>query len=173
MAVGRDAHRDEARKIALEPRLVEAEPFEHAGPEILDQHVGARKQRVQDGLGPGLPEIDAQRALVAVGGREIAADVGRERRRAVAQAITLGALHLDHVGAEIAEQLRAKRPREDAPQIDDADAGERAGDWVGSCHGYAIVDRWEGRQTVRSAASPSAPGVGLAKNGRPRSTGPW
>ena len=35
------------------------------------------------------------------------------------------ALHLDHVGAEIGEQLAAPGTREDSGEFEDADAGER------------------------------------------------
>jgi len=46
----------------------------------------------------------------------------------------VGVLHLDHVGAQIAEQHRAVRARELVREVEDAEAVERAGRHHGSVY---------------------------------------
>jgi hypothetical protein len=64
-------------------------------------------------------------------------------------------LDLDHVGAEIAEDHRAERPREVLAQVDDADAGER--DLAG---GAVAVAR--DRRAHRDAPAPAIAGMSSA-----------
>ena len=80
-----------------------------------------------------LRDVDRDRALVAVGAEIVGAlrgrlpvlalDVGRAPVAGVVAGA--GALDLDHVGAEVAQELRAGRPRQDAGQVEHADAGQR------------------------------------------------
>jgi hypothetical protein len=51
-------------------RLVEAEAFHRAGPEILHQHVGAGDQLAHDRSRFGPLEVERQRSLAAVRGDE-------------------------------------------------------------------------------------------------------
>ena len=76
-SVAADPEMDEGRVERRERRVVEAEPVEAADPEVLDEHVGLRQEPAQDRRTLGLPEVEPDRALVAVD-REV---VGRGPRR--------------------------------------------------------------------------------------------
>src|SRR5690606_17974827 len=80
--------------------------------------------------------------------------LAHHRQRALPFAVE--AFHLDHVGAEIGEQLGAVGPEHHLGEVQDADAVERAG-WDSS-HGIPLFDRngWESgvsRSRGGSAAS--------------------
>ena len=65
---------------------------------------------------------------------------GCRQRRHGAHAVALGRLHLDHLGAEIAQDLRAVGAQDDGGQIEDAQAfeqGDHAGAMVGWNSGMA------------------------------------
>ena len=109
----------------------EAPALEGAGPEVLDQHVGGGDQAAEDlgALGGGQAERDG--ALVA---RDLRPpDRGAVERRAVAAHAVAGlrVLDLDHLGAEVAEDLAGQGPGQDRRGVDDAEAGERS---VGGSH---------------------------------------
>ncbi len=120
-----DGDQHEPRPARAQALPVVAELRERARPEVLDQHVGAREQALEDCAVPSLFEIEIDRLLAAIHRGEVGGARGREgadRARIVAAA---RALHLDHARAEIGEHQRAVGPREDARQIDDERAGER------------------------------------------------
>jgi len=70
--------------------------------------------------------IDRDRALIAVEHREVEAvfplHIAQLRARDIADTRSLD---LDNVGAHVAEQLRAGRPRLHVREIEDAHAGQR------------------------------------------------
>ena len=113
-----------------EPVLLQA-----AGLEVLDQHVAMADQPPGQGGALRLGDIQAERALVAVRREEIGAFAGLlavwagQERRAPAAGIVAGAgpLDLDHVGAQVAQQLGAAGSRQDAGEIEDPQAVKRAG----------------------------------------------
>ena len=90
--------------------------------EILDQHVGIGGQRAHLRLALGALEIDRDRLLAAVAGVEIGAPARRRRDegRSPCARIVAGArpLDLDHLGAEIGEQLPGPGPGEDPRQLE-------------------------------------------------------
>ena len=92
-------------------------------------HVGLGDQSADLGLAIGAFEIDRDRALAAVAAVEIgraALGVGDEGRAPAARVVArAGALDLDHLGAEIGEQLSRPRPRQDARELDHPYPGER------------------------------------------------
>ena len=98
------------------------QPLGHAGPEAFDQHVGARHQP-QHRVAPGL-RFQVQRHRAAVARVDIVAPVHRH-----AQLAGLGAVHAHHVGAQVGEQHRAKRPRADAGQFDDTQSVQWSHEW--------------------------------------------
>jgi hypothetical protein len=100
--------------------------LEAADLEVLKQDVALGGQLADDLLALGAGEIDADRPLVAVGGKELGClsrvvagailEVrGAPRPRFVAGA---GTLDLDDVGAKIAENLRGPRSRQHAGKIE-------------------------------------------------------
>ena len=123
---------DQPRISRRETCIVETELLQAADLEILDQHVRARRELLDDALALGGLEIELDRTLAAVGAmeigrRQVAAVGGRHERRApgagvVARAL---ALHLDHVGAEIGENLARPRPRQNAGKLQNAQTSQR------------------------------------------------
>ena len=72
LAEAADRDVDDAGRDRADGGLVEAEPLDHAGPEVLHEHVGAGGQPLDDvGALRGL-EVDGERALVAVEVEELA-----------------------------------------------------------------------------------------------------
>ena len=107
--------------------VAEPERFHGAGPEILDEDVGARDEALEGLDALGLLEIERDVALVAVDdeeGRGLPVLVGRPRARLVAAP---GVLHLDDVGAEVGEEHGAEGTGQDTGAIDDTDAFEGQG----------------------------------------------
>src|SRR4029453_13761913 len=112
------------------------------------------------------------RALVAVGGEVVGAlacipvlalEVGRAPfARVVAGA---GTLHLDHVSAEVAQQLGAGGTGEDAREVEHAQAGERAGPARGGRWGH---EGPVGGGGARDPAPRGAARASPARNHRPR-----
>src|SRR5262249_30931017 len=75
----------------------------------------------------------------AVAGEIIGAEVTEERRAPGAGVVTCaGALDLDHVGPEVAEDLPAQRAGEDARGVEDAHVGERSVG-VGGHGGFSVA----------------------------------
>ena len=123
---------DQPRHFRREAFVVEAELGEPADLEILDQHVGARGEFFDDPAALFALEIELDRALAAVGavkigGAEMAAVGGGNKRRAPGAGVVAGALalDLDHVGAEIGKDLPGPRPGQDAGKLQDAQTGQR------------------------------------------------
>ena len=127
-----DREDDEARVAAHQLLDAEAEPFEHAGAEVLHQHVGPLDEPDQDVLVGLVLEVERDRLLVAVGAEEVRrlARVGLadERRPPAAGVVAAaGRLHLDHPGTEVAEHLGGVRPGEGPGEVDDEQVCERSG----------------------------------------------
>src|SRR5581483_873831 len=103
---------DEARAGGAEALVVEPEFLQPADLEVLDQHVGLGGELSHQRAALITVEVDLDRALAAIGRVEIgradrlaidALDEGRTpAARVVAGAL---ALDLDHVGAEVGEDL--------------------------------------------------------------------
>ena len=123
---------DQPRALGREARIVEAELLEAADLEVLEQHVGARRELLDDALALGGLEVELDRALAAIGaveigGAQMAAVGRRHERRAPAAGVVAGALalDLDHVGAEIGQNLAGPRPGQDAGKLENAHTGQR------------------------------------------------
>src|SRR5215472_7849501 len=123
-AEGGDRAVDEARVDRREVVVAETEALHRARAEVLDEDVGAAGERLHDLRALRGLEIERHAALVAIEeqiGRRLAVLVGRPRPRLVAGA---GVFHLDDVGAEIGKQGSAPGSRDDAGEIDHANAVE-------------------------------------------------
>src|SRR5207244_10961691 len=102
-------------------RIIEAELLEPADLEVLEQHVRARGELLDQPLALGALEVELDRALAAVGaveigGTEMAAVGGRHERGAPGPGIVPSALALDpdHISAEVGQDLPRPRPGQDA-----------------------------------------------------------
>jgi hypothetical protein len=145
-----DRRHDHARVGLVDVVPGQSHAIEGAGREVLDQHVAVPDQPLEDFLALGVLGIDGDRPLVAVEHREIEAVLALHVAQLPAGHVAgTGPLHLDTVGAHVAEQLGAGRTRLDMGEIEDADALEglaglapRFGRWrwqieprvVGLCH---------------------------------------
>ena len=120
-----DRRDDHARVDRLDVLPGDAHAVERAGREVLDQHVAALDQPVQHLHAALLLGVDGHRALVVVQHREVqavhAGDVAQLATRGVALARTL---HLDDVGAQPRQQLRAGRPGLHVGEVENANAVE-------------------------------------------------
>src|SRR5712672_895273 len=109
--------------------------IEHAGAEILHQHVAFLHQRGEDFLALGILGVERDRALVVVEHGEIqAVDIRLVLQLTARNIANPGALDLDHVGAEPCQQLRASRSRLDVRKIENANALQRL------CHVTLSID---------------------------------
>ena len=98
--------------------VVEAPAGQHAGREVLHQHVGLLDHRADDGDGLGPLHVQRHEALRAVPHVEVR-EVGRVHQRG-----PLGGLELQHVGAEVAQDAVGERAGQHPREVDDADAVE-------------------------------------------------
>ena len=121
-----DARDDQPRVDLVQPLGRQAPALEGAGPEVLDEHVGARRPGGSSSSAPA--SVSRARVigpLVAAEARPPQGDA--VLRRAVgARGIGLaGVLDLDDVGAEVAEDRGGERAGEQGGDVDDPHPGER------------------------------------------------
>ena len=115
------------RGLIFEQRLV-AEPqrLERARPVVLDQHVGAGDQLLQDFAARLGLEVERDRLLVRPLGQKRGAHVAPVQRAVgAALAALVGlvrVLDLDHVGAEHGQLIGGERAGQHMGDVDDADA---------------------------------------------------
>ena len=119
------AHHHDPRIGAAEGLQIEPEVVERAGSEVLDHHV-AHRHEPQDQL-PSFrrAEIDPEAALVAVDRHELR----RHVRRTAEHAALVGegaALHADHIGTLVAEELAGLGSGHELRELEDAQPRERA-----------------------------------------------
>ena len=123
-AESRDREHHEARVECVETLPAEAVAIEHAGAEVLDQHVGALCEPQQERRAAGLLEVDAERALarvlLCVVPAEPVPDLAPPARD-----VALGRLHLDDVRAEVGQHAGRERTREHAREVEHAQRRER------------------------------------------------
>ncbi len=118
-----DRRDDHARIELLDALPRESHPVERAGREILDQHVAFLHQRLEDFLALRILGVDGDRALVVVEHREIeAVDVGDVAQLAARDVALARSLHLDDVGAQPCQKLRAGRARLHVGEVENLDA---------------------------------------------------
>ena len=147
----------------LQAGVIEAVSGQRAGPVVLDQHVGPRRQLAGDGRPLGRRQVEGERALAPVGGQVIGGLGGVGPRFVLQEGRPPGAgvvaparpFHLDHRGAQIGEDLAAPRPGEDAREIEDDDAVER--------RSHALPPRATGRDTTIRRPAPAPPPCGMRR----------
>jgi len=168
--IRRDRAVHEPRIERLQIPVAQAEPIEHAGPEVLDQDIGARSQPFHQLAPPRLLQVHAETLLAHVL-LEVVAALPPDRVGHDPAQLTRGrTLHLDHLGAERGQAPGRIGPGDELGGVHDADAVE----W-----------RREGRHdqpAMRAAATPSRSSAaamrksaasfhGAATNWTPRGSG--
>ena len=96
------------------------EPVHDAGTEALDDDVGTVDEPEKRLVPQGVLEVDGQRALVAVHGMEHRRVLVDERRHPAHVVATGGVLDLDDVGAEVRQEHRAERSRQQSGEVEDS-----------------------------------------------------
>jgi hypothetical protein len=129
LAEAGDGGEDQTRVPLLEHFDGIAELVEHAGAEVLHQHIGPREQSVEHRAIRVQLEVERDRLLAPVHRREVGGlpvDEGQEVARFVARP---GLLDLDHCRTQVGEHHRAERTGEDTREVEHDEACERA--WRG------------------------------------------
>jgi len=120
-------HIDDVR---IDPRHVfigEAQPRHGVGAHVVDEDLRLGHQRAQFGAAFVGLQVQRDAALVAVERHEGGAHVRvLGVLGAVALAVAAGVLHLDHVGAQIAQDLGGIGPEDEFCQVQNGDAVKRA-----------------------------------------------
>jgi hypothetical protein len=120
--------RDEPRVRLAHRGERESEALEHAGREVLDDDVRARRETPDRLRAGGTRQVERDRLLVAIDAQVVRGHAAARvvRRPPGARHVALGrVLHLDDAGAEVGEEHRAERPREDAGEVQHEHARER------------------------------------------------
>ena len=126
-AVAGDRAIDQAWIALFQPGLSEAEARQHAGPVVLDEHVGPGEQAVQHRLAMRRLEVEGERVLVAVDGHEtggLIADPVLGHRVVAGGLAARRPLDLDHLGAQVGQHQPAGGRGENVRQLDHPDARE-------------------------------------------------
>ena len=122
-----DAGDDELRVAGQQRVGLQAQPFEGAGPEVLDQHVGLVAQPVHELEVVGRLQVEGDRPLAAAAELPPQGDVvSRITPAHAAQRVAaIRAFDLDDIGAEVGEVASARRARDHRRRVDDLDIRER------------------------------------------------
>jgi hypothetical protein len=104
----------------------EAPVPERAAREVLDQHVEVREEAAEERTTLVGAHVERDALLVPVEGEERDGDALRGRVPRPPLVAEPRRLHLHHLRAVVREDGRAERAREEARQVEDTDAGERA-----------------------------------------------
>src|SRR5262249_9459701 len=96
------------------------------GAEVLQQHVAAPGQLVEQAQALVAAEVQGDAALVAVTGEEVGAErAGEGRAPGTGVVARAGPLDLDDLRPQVAEDLATERAGQDARGVQDAHVGER------------------------------------------------
>ena len=110
-----DAQHDQARVARVQRGDVQTPAVQRAGAEVFHQHVALQHHLAHQGLAIGVCQVQRDGAFVAVGAGEVAGLVGvlalrvlQEGRPPMARVVArAGGLDLDHVGAQVGQDLGA------------------------------------------------------------------
>ena len=124
--VTRDRDVDDVRLDGLELLVSEPQFLRPARLEVVNHHIGLQEHFAHDPDAFRRLQIERHGPLVAVHAVVISGLGLADANAPIARVVTaLGMLHLDHLGTEIRQHLTAQRPRENAREIQHADALER------------------------------------------------
>ena len=91
----------------------------------MHQNIALPNQGQQHRRRLRLLQVEHERALVAIEVEEDVAHLAVPGRLGIPHDIASRRLDLDHLGAEVAQDLRRQRPQHNRRQIEDLDAGQR------------------------------------------------
>jgi hypothetical protein len=128
--VAGDRDMDQPRVQPDQPGVGQAEPLRRGRREVLQQHVAAADQALEDRLALRRLQVQGQAALAAVGAEEIGSAPVHHRRPA-AVLVAGEVLDLDHLGAEVGEELAAGWAGQHAAEVEDPGPAQRR-------HGRAV-----------------------------------
>jgi hypothetical protein len=124
LAKAGDPQHDQTRVERVEPLRAQPPPLQHTGPEVLDEHLGIACKGTEDLLALGGTEVERHASVVA--GDDLPPQAVTILVRSVrSRRITPRVLHLDDVGAEIAEQHGGDRRGIHRADIEDTDTPKR------------------------------------------------
>ena len=106
--------------------VTQAEARDGADAHVVHHHVRARRQFQEKPSSLGPLEIHGDRALVAVQGQEKGAHARMARHTVGTDQVTIQRLHLDHLGAVVAQDLRRIGAEDDSREVQDANAVKRS-----------------------------------------------
>lgn len=119
-------HHHQARVLHRQRGVVETPLAQAPRAEVLDDHVGVPGQSLNQVQPIGRRQVGGNRTLVAADRRPPQAVAPRRGHAPVAHRIaSIGALHLDDVGAVIAQQLPGEGPRDETSQLQHPDSRQR------------------------------------------------
>jgi hypothetical protein len=126
LAEARDRAIHQPRPSLGDSRISQAQSFHGAGPEVLDEHIGAVEQTFDYGAA-GL-EIEGQALLVSIDAEEVRALRPDERRSPRARVVTTARLFdFDDARSHVGELHRAVRAGKDTREIHDHQPVKRTG----------------------------------------------
>src|SRR5208282_165405 len=106
--------------------VADSEAVGDTGSIVLDQSVGLNREPAHEVAAVLLLDVDHDAALVAVEVQERRGEAAALWADAPAHRVALGRFDFDHVGAKVAEQLSAERPRNDGRQVKNAKTDQRS-----------------------------------------------
>jgi len=124
LAVAGNGAVDHARIDPLHGLVAQSEALHHAGPELLDEDVGPREQRLEAAPAGGALEIDDDTLLGAVQGR-IGCRADPEGRRELAHLVAAGLLDLDDFRPGLGEHQGGERSGQQGREVEDEEAFKR------------------------------------------------
>ena len=111
--------------------VAEAQAFDHAGSEALEEDVGAGDKAPQDGAAIRLFQVERDGAFAEVGGERIGALVAVDHAEVARPVADAGGFDLDDVGAVLGEEHGAVGAGDALAHVDHLQAGE----WLVVAHG--------------------------------------
>jgi hypothetical protein len=123
---------DQARVDLRYDVIAEIEPRHRLRPHVVNQHVRGFDQPQHGFPSRRLLQVEADRALVAIGVQKHRPHTGMPERADQTGNVALERLHLDDIGAVVAEHLGRIGPHQHGRHVDDLDALQRAHDDVRS-----------------------------------------
>ena len=146
---------DEVWMAGADRLWIHAEPPCGGRPKAVDEHVGARRQRVEHGRRFRDPQVQRHAALVAVEALEVwvpSVRVGPQRSHAVA---AVRIFDLDHLRAQVREQQRRVGARQQARQVENANAVKSGHEACCGCIRTRSTAPGRSRARCRSAPRPA------------------
>ncbi|MNC33709.1 hypothetical protein D3C75_821130 [compost metagenome] len=130
------AHHHQLRVERVQHLPAEAELFQDAGAEVLDDDVRLGHQLLEDGLRLGMLEVEGQRLLVARLHEPPQRGALVQLAPLAQRVAAIGRFDLDHFGAEFGTDTRGERPGDQGTEFDNFKAGEG---FAGRRHGVSVA----------------------------------